>query len=464
MNNVTKKYGKLKFVTIVFSFAVIGVYVYDWFHYLGVFHPESINDIIMYVRGIRNSGVLRTCFDLATVEGGGYRPRLLAFLIQYYDVEGWILLNRLTEWGGHYPFVLVGIPFLVVGGYCTLNKICGEEYKACNFLIASLFLFEPQYLVTTFLFCRTAKLLTVGFGICVSVFLWKLKLDRGSRLWRYFKEVSASFVISLLCTEDEQLLIIMVVLASIFVIDTFNNKNSWAKVRICFESLVFYEIYYKWWGRILFEKYTTVQIVPHFHTFQGAFAELSENMKYGLFVYCNALKYALFNSRISVIVFVVLFCIILLRCRWKVRLVCLELVISAIVLSGGMVSAHPGIYSIPELSHGMYFIVGIFMTFIAFIYAAVEAKIESSNRFHIKNWGYIFVLTFWIINFVYTNVNMKDISIAFVTHNDVCIIPEKEKGIENVYSDNDIKAMGINEEYFKGLLCSEEEYHQYINR
>lgn len=327
-----------------------------------------------------------------------------------------------------------------------------------NMLIASLFLFEPHYLSATFLFLRTAKLLSLGTGLCISAYLiWNVGFDGK---WRYLKEVLAAFAISMLCTVDEQLVAVLPVLAGAFALEKVFEGGTWSRVRIAAGAMASYGLYHVWWGRKLFEKYTPAELAEHPHTFGKAINNLPANMFYGMLAYFRALKFSLFDSWIGVAVFTIVFLAVLYRCRLKIRLISIWLAVSAVILSAGLVSAHPAVYGIPELAGGMYFIIPMFLTFFAFWHAAFNLNI-SFGRLDYAIVCRCACLFFLCVNFAYACFHVKKISLSTTTHNGACII--QEEGVDTLMNYDRIIRAGIDPGCFEGLLCTPEEYNQYLN-
>lgn len=115
-DSTASKLRMLSAILIPAAVLMICIYLFLWFYYKGTLHPESIGDIANFVKGMEADGIIKTCFNLQMIEGGLYRPRIGAFLIQYFDIQGWIMLNKALKWGGHYPFVIIGILTVMRGG------------------------------------------------------------------------------------------------------------------------------------------------------------------------------------------------------------------------------------------------------------------------------------------------------------------------------------------------------------
>lgn len=93
----------LKYIMIWMGIFCIAIYVYAWWTFPGIFHMETIIDTKNFLTGGMHGiqDMLQKIFNLTMIEGGFYRPRVGAFVIQYLDIKAWIVLNKLFPgWGG----------------------------------------------------------------------------------------------------------------------------------------------------------------------------------------------------------------------------------------------------------------------------------------------------------------------------------------------------------------------------
>ena len=110
---------------IVMGLAAISLYVYNYFRLPGILHFEVPLDTANFMSGGMHGmkDMLHKVFNLTMIEGGLYRPRIGAFIIQYCDIKAWNFLNEHIAWGGHYPFILLAVPLYVYGVQLWLKGI-----------------------------------------------------------------------------------------------------------------------------------------------------------------------------------------------------------------------------------------------------------------------------------------------------------------------------------------------------
>lgn len=328
-------------------------------------------------------------------------------------------------------------------------------------------LYVPTYLCTTFLFLRTAKLLTPGLSVCIFGLILSCKKDVNIKeLKNIIFELIVGFVISLFMTTDEQLVALVLLFTVVFSTLSFFEKNGWRRVRICAASVGFYCIFYLWWGRFLFEKYTGHELYKHPHTFLGAIVEFPRHIVRGIVLYKRALKYVLLDSNIVLILAFILFLVLLLKCSWKYRLLAFELVAGAIALCIGMDSAHPSIFNNYELARSMYLLNPVYLTIFAVLLLLFKAEWVDGSESKKQNIYVKYLLVAVLIILVgHSFINMKKISVDVELLSGEFIIPQHGSAYdvnEVLLKDEYVKQYGITRDYFSGLIIYPEDYYKYL--
>ena len=269
MIEANKKYVNV--CCIIMGILVIVIYIFMWFTVSGTFHIETIDDMSNYVSGGMHGikDLVYKCFNLQMIEHGEYRPRIGAFIIQYLDIKLWMKLNTVCNWGGHYPLVLMGIPCTIIGVMLLAKYRFQNTCKSFSFLVGCFCLFLPNYLSESFVFLRTAKLLTPAISLCIFGFIVNYHVKRN-----LFLEMLIGMILSWICTIDEQLIMVCGFLLGGFLIIEFSfHRNHISNIRILISTIIWYLCFYFGYGRWLFYKYTSGSITEHFHTFRKAFEE-----------------------------------------------------------------------------------------------------------------------------------------------------------------------------------------------
>ncbi len=461
----------LKKMALLFCIFLIGLYLFCWFHYKGVYITESTTDIKAYVNGFKNSTLFGTVFNLGTGEIG-YRPRLMSFIVEWFDTKMWIALNKLVPWGGRYPATLLGIPMVIWGGYYVLKKVSEDnKYIWIKRVIPVLLLFLPCYLSTSFLFLRSAKVLVPGVSLCItalSIGLGEYAGTKENRRHFWLLEILIAFILSVIVTLDEQIVASLLVISVILLTDNFFNQRKLfdVKVRLPFETFLLYILFYKWWGRWMFQYYTPYTIGEHLHTYNMAFSGAVANIYKGAVVWIRSLKYTFGNTYLLLALVGFIFGVLLVIAGWRARVIALELLCSSIVLCAGIVAAHPPIYSFYNCSHGMYVLLPVFFSLFSFFILAFNIERDKLSR--MKNVTRIFLISSPLliicVSFFFSIIHIKEISVDMITY--ASAYPEsysfEDERKENLYNEEPILYYGINESYFTRLIINTNEYDDYI--
>lgn len=295
-----------KYACFVIGMIGICLYVYNYFRLPGILHSEVPLDMEGFMAGgmpdIKD--MISKAFNLTIVEGGTYRPRIGAFIIQYYDIKWWVFLNRHFPWGGHYPFILIAVPFYMYGIRLWLKGIFPEIEKVYCFALGGALLFLPHYQASEFLFLRSAKVVMVciAFG---AIGFYFVNLDREYSWKTVWKPFLYAFIFSLLGTIDEQILGVMIVLGGLSIIHSFFKRKIVGNVYIFGGSIIFYFIFYYTWGKLLFAHFTPIPLTKHPHD-MGKLIHFYDYISDGTRMYIAALVRLMWDSKIILGVFLII--------------------------------------------------------------------------------------------------------------------------------------------------------------
>ena len=453
--NITQKFRQ--YIWLIVGCGAISLYLYDWFMYPGIFHTEVAIDLPnFFKRGMNGANnLLATIFDLNTIEGGYYRPRILAFLIQYYDIKWWDMLNKHLPWGGHWPMVVPATILFVFGAQYWIKCIDKTISLQKAFGLGGLLLFLPHYIAGSFLFLRTAKLFVVGISfILIGLFFHNeedeiCKSDLPSALAR-------GFGISLLCTIDEQILGVVVMLASILGIRLIKKRSVNNGYFISLASAtIFYFVFYFTWGRWLCQYYTPGLRPEHPH-------DLSHLLRFGSYIvpgmqmFVRALSRVTFNSTMVLGAFAILWVAMLVIARdTRVIFTSVFLMMAGLLFSIALVTAHPIIASLTEQSSGFYYNVTVIWAISAFVYPLSAVFCSGKGKYI---WVAMCIIP--VINCVYIQTNLSRYEFTHATQGGVFL--EGTELINECLEKDEVKMMGVNKHYFDGLVYSEEEYLLYL--
>lgn len=379
-----------QFVYIFGSGILIAIYIHIYVTEKGVLHPEAIIDISHFIQGGMHGfkDFIAKSFDLNMIEWSCYRPRLLAFMIQYLDIKLWMSLNSYgIHIGGRFLLALLSVPLLLFGVNLILRNLFSDMTLWERLFIASGLLFVEQYIVASLLFLRSAKVLSSA--VCIFLIGWTIDSYVANRKYSIIEIVAISFIFSMVVTIDEQVIAFLFILTIgcfgervyLFVRNEHNvNKST---LFILIGSCLSYAIYYLWWGRLLFAYFTGTELLEHPHTFYKAIEFFDSYIIQGMVTFAGAVT-GMCGDPIVFVIFIAVYALTLALNQNRINILrSLYIMGSMMALSIGMVAAHPPIAAYPNLKHGMYYIncmFGVIFSFWLAVSGISIRRLESFNK------------------------------------------------------------------------------------
>lgn len=362
--------------------------------------------------------------------------------------------------GGHYIFVLFGIPLVVIGVSNIFKTIFPRFQPATRFLIGAVFLFLPNYLATTFLFLRTAKLIAVGVSLLlIGYFLNNDSEETGKSSFSRTSSCIKAFCFSLLCTIDEQVISVILLLLGLFVLLSLMRKTLSYHVIVLLETLSFYLIYHMFWGRKLFEYFTPVELQVHPHTFQGVVLHWNEYVGSGTRMYLEALRHLTWDSEFmlsAVFCFHIFF--LIKNPSILNKIISIYFVVSGWVLSIGLVTAHPKLAVLSEQSKGMYWNISVLLFIIGVLYSISSANVQIGQQLHVVESAIVMICLLHMAIILY---NFEGSALNHAVR-DGAFVGVQAESIDKWLADDVIKEAGISTEFLRGLICTSHDYEEYM--
>lgn len=356
------------------------LYVIYYLNLPHVFHAENYNDFPKFLNKSDESfwkNLLYKTFDLGMIEGGGYRPRALAFGWQYIETNFVIWLNQyLPCWNLRLPFILFCIP-LSIYEFGKLGDLCIKKNgKIFGWFLGAAILFLPSFQVSTYWFLRSAKLITPFLGICLIVHNFVIDNDILRTKKNIIKELLWSIGLFVLCTFDEQLLLTILFLDGIFFLRSLKEKKIKIRFLTFSFSLIQYILFYCLWGKWLFEKYTSIPIVEHGQTFSMIFEQFSfAYFKEAISSFVEVIIWNVNNNKMLFAILLALFIIAFINCKEKiVQIRVLFLLMFAFGLSLCIIIGLPGVYMYEDLQKGIYLLYMVLLIYFTYIYLVLNWK------------------------------------------------------------------------------------------
>lgn len=435
------------------------IYLWDWYNLPWILHAEINNDISSFLAGdsVGIKDFIAKIFDMRVIErtnqGGAYRPRILAFAVQYTDIKLWILFNRITNFGARWPLSILASLFLVSGCSGIIRFLFPSLGKAESFLFGACFLYVPQFVASSFLFLRSAKVLSPAVAVWIIAWFLKNMKKRNSLdiLW--------GIVISMLLTLDEQLIGVVGIMLGYSILLFLFQKTHRNNIRVAVYSLLSYFLFYFTWGRWLCMYFSGGVLVRHPHSYSNVIY-LYRYLIPALETYYQALKRLVFDSRGVLILICLFYFVMLVRLLIKREfihtLISIYFICAGYIFSLLIVTEHPVVARLPELPQSMYFSISVFWFMLGFGYAASRQLIEK-NKYIVLLGRMIGMLL--LFNSIYVQYNIKEYELTNATEGGVFMHNDMSALLEN----ENIKKAGIDITYFSGALINEEDYKRYLD-
>ena len=391
VNNFIKKIVSSKafnYICLILGILIIVLYMYLYSVKQPIVdeevRPEVTNNLIPWEikdgDNVFTSFVSKT-FDLNITEYGQYRPRWLAFAIQFVDENIFLNVVRLVpSFGNRLPFYYLAALLTVVAGYYFLRVIWKKGPKGLQLLLSTSLIMFQNYQVTTYWRARSAKLLAVAAVIFLIAFTINHMDSRVIK--KNLKYLLLCIPIFILMTLDEQVLAMGFALCLFTYLFCIINKKINLLAIIYSLACGLYISFYEWWGKSLFI-YFTGGYQKHGHTIGGSLSGISlKTFSESFKILQNVIPKLIFMSAI-IFAIVWLYSIFKMstnkedkKDKIKKLATVLFLTLSAFGLLMLMIDAHSAIYDTPVLWISVYPMISGIVLLLSFIYLVTNTKFK----------------------------------------------------------------------------------------
>ena len=415
--------GESKFINrvlwalvFIFSVVVIANIVVE----KPIVHPELLHTMPQLVNHGDESfieGLYVKTFDLNIVEGGGYRPRALGFLIGYVEANLIVHINKFIEWGIRQPFIYIGAIIFLVGIALLISLLFPAISRPASALIGISFLFFANVQTSLYVFHgRSAKVLAFSATLLLLYYFFKHKDKIETKNYAYIALLSVCFFI--LSTLDEMVFMALLCLTGISIVVSIIRKKINYVTIIFFISCLIYVSYYLWWGRAIFEHFTTIELLTHVHidkiyhyataifevlynmitTFFGSFfvdslapvtqdfsapaiigsggreATMSDIL-FGLWKMLGYIMVSLFHNGLLLMVALLTFIASWVSLKFEDKIISGLLLVSGFAIIVVLVVSHPALYALKDLWDSYYFVIPTLFILCAWLYTLSKSNV-----------------------------------------------------------------------------------------
>lgn len=347
--------------------------------------PEYNNNLVLFEVKEGESflkEMIKKPFNLNITEFGQYRPRYMAFLVQFLDENIFLKTTRLVPiFGNRQPFYIISMFLTVISMVYFIKSIWKKCPNGLALFISSTLLLFQNYQVATYWRARSAKLLALSACIFLIAYIinhLEINLEKGK-----LKKVWLAIPIFLLMTLDEQVLAIGALLLGLSVLFSIINKKVNLSSVIMAVSCTLYASFHLWWGKALFKHFTGT-IKKHGHTIGGSIAGISiDTFKESLEILSSTIPKIIFLS-FWIFLIVWLYCFIKMiidkniskKERLKKAIIAVFIVLAAAVLLMLMIDAHHPIYKLPCLWKSVYPLISTVILFSSLLYLLANTNFK----------------------------------------------------------------------------------------
>lgn len=288
-------------------------------------------------------------FNLEITEYGYYRPRFLSMFLECLDANLSFKFHKI------YPELGIKLPsyaFSIVATVASFVWFWKNTFKKDGYGIAVIggasLLYFDVFINTSFMVLRGGKFLATAAGlICITFFLRYLKTKFSAR--NIGACVSVACILLLLATLDEQITALIFFLTAVALIAGCTENTLSSSAVIFMFTSINYCLYYVYWGRLLFDKFTPggIKVEKHPHNFSDVFNVDLEIISRALEVlYSNFVTLGVSSLVLLIVLAVSMKKIIDQRERRIFKLlISLSFSLFPIALTAAMIASHPSIYS-----------------------------------------------------------------------------------------------------------------------
>ena len=160
----------------VFSGFLFFLFFYNFFTTPPIIHYETYVTFVRQMRSGTNviTDLIPTVFNKFNFEGGGYRPRVMSFLVDYININTLPVLNNIFPfWGMRKIFSVIAVPLTVLSVYLLLNYFFKTMAVGVKLFFSVVPLFFTFYIQGMLHFYRTSKFLVVPVALFLLYYFLK---------------------------------------------------------------------------------------------------------------------------------------------------------------------------------------------------------------------------------------------------------------------------------------------------
>lgn len=399
---------RLDILYIACGAIIFFLYFYYYFTFTPIIHPDMTQ--LNFANKPNESFFLnmKKTFDLTMIENGYYRSRAFGYFINYIDVNLQVFFIKYFRCTSMYlPFYTVSAALLVCS-YTRLLKFTFSPWTTATcFFMSCTILFFTNYQVSTYVYLRSAKLLTPSIGIFILTYTLK-SIENKVHTTSTIKIITSSLILFILMTIDEQIVALCFALTGLTLAYCLFNRQVTRIFYILFSACIFFVLWQAIFGVYVFQYFTPVPLRKHPHQFLLlsiiSISNIYKSIIMTIHLVLNILggyiwgKYFLF----AVLIFL---CISI-----KKRMIYFADVFCSVFLLGTgftiilfSIMAHPAVYDLPDLADGMYFTFPslLFLTSILFAIRKHLISIKYSSQIAIICASLIFAINIQHTDFFY---------------------------------------------------------------
>lgn len=399
-----------RLIQIIFygmSLLLVIYYIWCFLKLPHIIHPEFYGDYPNYAMKPDEpffSSFIPKIFNNRMIEMGYYRPRILAFIWQYIDTNLTVLINSvIPQFGLRMPLALAIIPVSMATWTYVIKSLFPYLPKGVGCFVASLSLYLPNILTSSFLILRSAKIIAP----IVSIAILSYTLSKSNENFSYPKYIKSwkynCFFITILwwlCTFDEQLIAMCVFcIALSLLIALCDQKLKTVTINFML-AVIAYVIYHFTWGRWLFAYFTPGGLEKHIHTFSMLlqdfnFSFISQTVE-------TMLEFLRTNCGNCIGILIVVMALViglwLHIDNWKEKLIALSIFAFSFALSLAILIGLPILYYYKDMVNGIYFIEPLLTCMYGTFYVIAKSKIlrRTTLKKQYLHFGIVIVLLLFI--------------------------------------------------------------------
>jgi hypothetical protein len=363
--DISASYTPLNIFFAIFSFVLFVLFFYNYFSFDPMIEPETYGTF--HLRFKTGSNVIKdffpTVFNLDNYEGGAYRPRVIAFIIEYININMLPILNRLMPfWGMRLIFTVISILFSIFAVYLLLNSSLTNNLFGLKLFLSVLPIYFVHVQTSLGIYQRTSRYLVIP--LCLFILYYFINNYKKIFVKKNILMLSISIFFVFLCTlYDEQLVACVLYFSLISSLMSIINKKIYNTTIVFTSSIVLYVFWYLVIGKYLFTIFTPHALLKHGHQYSLFFKIL---LPYSLYD-CITLYYTLISSNLLICSPIIILLLIFTPKKYMREnrkelffIPILTLVLSFLLVCASAVG-HIHIVNLPDMKYSTYLAPSLFL-------------------------------------------------------------------------------------------------------